>query len=92
MIGNMVTKEDFSLEQLEWFSNQLLLRRQANRFISVSILSHVNDWLIDDEHVCSFLSEYIDSVIDEMRRVLSKEDYEKVKLILTGSNYLGDNM
>jgi hypothetical protein len=92
MIGNMVTKEDFSTEQLEWFSNQLLLRRQANRFISVSIFSHVNDWLIDNEHVCAFISEYIDSVIDEMRRVLSKEDYEKVKLILTGSNYLGDNM
>lgn len=90
MVGIMVSKEDFSTEQFEWIKKQLELRRQLHPFMSVQVYNGIDKWLVDDEHVCAFVSEYLGLVIDEMRDNLSKENFEKVKLCIKNSDALSD--
>jgi hypothetical protein len=88
----MVTRESFDTEQLEWLKKQLELRRQVNKFISVRLYGNVDSWLVDDEHICAFVTEYMGQVIDELRDNLSKENFEKVRLFIKEADTVNDNM
>jgi uncharacterized protein (UPF0371 family) len=88
----MVTKEDFDKEHLEWIEKQMELRRQLHRFITVKLYSGIDEWLVDDEHMSTFIYEYIGTVVDEIRDNLSKENFEKVKLLMKESGVFNDLM
>ena len=88
----MITKENFSTEQLEWIKKQLELRRQLSRFMTVKLYGSIDNWLTDDEHILAFCTEYMALVVSELQGNLSKVNYEKVKLIMVQDNYLSINM